>query len=137
MEVSDIENISKMLKPPLTFEKQLEKLINEKNIIIKNKKHVLDFLKHNNYYQISGYIHLFRNEKIEFEYIKNIMIFDSKFSELMMYIISTIEKSIKTNLAYYFAHNYEYGNISYLDKETFMPQKILKKLMKNIKIKEF
>ncbi|CAM3201074.1 Abi family protein [Streptobacillus felis] len=143
----NLKKISASLKKPLSYKEQLEKLINDKNVLVKNEEEseALEYLKSVNYYFISGYLLPYKYKKddgteayseIEFKKIKEMIEFDYGLKEILMPIISKIEKSIKTNIAYYFAHNYRYGNIAYIDFMAFKDPKLSKKDTKNIKIKK-
>lgn len=143
----DIKQISLRLKQPLTFEEQLNKLIFEKNLIVdeNEKKEVLEFLKKVNYYFISGYLIPYRYKTednidcykaVEFKKIKKIIEFDYELKEILYIIIAKIEKNLKTNIAYYFAHNYEYGNISYICPESFKFEGISDEEFENSDIKK-
>lgn len=121
---NNIKEISNLLKLPTTFEEQLLKLEKEYNVKVENKNKSLEFLKNNNYYTLSGYLFLFNKSVVKFEDMQDIMEFDNKFRAISLYIISLVEKRLKTNMAYNFSHNYKYGNISYIFTETFYPEKL-------------
>lgn len=99
--------IMKELKPPLTFNQQLD-LLKSRNLIIKDDNEVLSFLKSNNYYRFSGYTFLFQNknslyDNISFNDIKYIYDFDSELRILLLKYLQIIEISCRTSIAYYFA----------------------------------
>lgn len=115
----------KELKPPLTFDQQLE-LLKSRNLIIKDDNEVLNFLKSNNYYRFSGYTFLFQNEEnhfenVSFDDIKYIYDFDSKLRQLLLKYLEIIEIACRTSIAYYFSNYYNdsgaHYNCSYFKSE--------------------
>lgn len=128
-----IKVISENLKKETTFQEQIE-LLRTKNIIIDNEEEVIEILKRNNYYFISGYLHKYKLEsnkyqKINFNKIYSQILFDTRLREIFMYILDNIEKTLKTLIAYHFSHTYEYGNIAYLYENYFNNAKGHKKLI--------
>lgn len=111
------------MKPALTFEQQLNHLINDKKLIVKNPDNALCILKHENYYRLSGYMidFLDSNDKfkdnITFEQIYNIYIVDKEIRSALFELINDIEVYLKTQIANYFALTY--GSLGYLEPSNF------------------
>lgn len=100
------------LKKALTFEEQLDHLINDKKMVIKNKKNALFILKHENYYRLSGYMVDFLNEDDEFQHgvtfeeVYNIYKTDKEIRSVLFELINDIEVYLKTQVANYFCLTY-------------------------------
>lgn len=111
------------IKPALTFEQQLDHLIDDKNLIVKNYDNALSILKHENYYRLSGYMidYLDINDKfinnISFEEIYNVYKTDKEIRSTLFELINDIEVYLKTQLANYFSLTY--GPLGYLDPKNF------------------
>ncbi len=110
-----------LIKPPKTYEEQIEILISKK-LNIKNKEIAIETLKRINYYRLSGYmLHLKTNDYfipgITFEFICNIYNFDKKLRQLLLEKIEDIEIAFRTQIAYFFGH--KYGPLGYLDSKNF------------------
>lgn len=117
-----LEMTSKKLKQPTTIDEQI-KILKSRDVIIEDEEIAKKYLKIFNYYFIAGYLYPYKiNEKYSsppFSKIVNQIKFDMRLRELCMYCIDWIEKGLKTIIAYHFSHNYEYGNIAYLDEMFF------------------
>ena len=62
-----MNNFNAQIKPALTFNQQLDHLINDKGLIVNNYDNALSILKHENYYRLSGYmIDFIRKNSIDF-----------------------------------------------------------------------
>lgn len=111
------------LKPVLTFEEQLNHLINDKNLVVNNKKNALSILTHENYYRLSSYMIDFLDEKdqfkegVSFEKIYNIYIADKELRSILFELINDIEVYLKTQTANYFC--LEYGPTGYQNPSNF------------------
>ena len=111
------------LKPPKTFEEQLE-ILNNHGLIIEDKEIALTILSKINYYRFSAYLLPFRNEKtkkyqesVTFTKIYRIYEFDRRLRALLQAIIEPIEILLKTRIAYY--HGHKYGPEGYTDSTHF------------------
>ena len=100
------------LKPPKTFEEQLE-ILCEHGLIIEDRQCALIILSKINYYRFSAYLLPFRDEKTKkykestsFNQIYQIYEFDRRLRALLQAIIEPIEILLKTRIAYYHAHTY-------------------------------
>lgn len=105
------------LKPPLTFQEQLNKL-EERGLYIHNKSLALTTLSSINYYRLSAYCIPFKKrsssgtvtdqfqENTTFENVIELYEFDRKLRLLVMDALERIEISIRTSIAYHLAHHY-------------------------------
>lgn len=99
------------IKPATTYEQQIE-LLEKRGLIISDKVKARELLSHLNYYTFTGYLHDFKCDEgnyvpgLTFEKISNIIEFDKRFRNILMYAIETIEHTLKTKMAYNIAHNF-------------------------------
>ena len=123
------------IKPALTFEKQVS-LLEKNGCRITDKNKVLNFLRKNNYYKVSGYFNIFENyenkvlEKIEFEKIIEIFQFDRELMNFLHNLIGEIEGYIKTQFANYLALNF--NSLIYMDKELYKDEDFYYEFIKRI-----
>jgi len=109
------------LKNPTTFAEQVE-ILKSRDLIIENEETAKDILSRVNYYRFSAYTlshktnDLFNN-KITFNQIYQLYIFDKKLRNLTLGLLETIEILFRTRIAYYIAH--EYGALGYKDENNF------------------
>lgn len=116
-----------MPKPFLTYEQQLIKLRDEKNIIISNEDEALCKLRKIGYYSlVSGYKHLFRipeqkiyKEGTAFEELVSLYEFDEALRELFLHYLLHIERHIRSLLSYYFTEKYGESQGAYLLKTNY------------------
>lgn len=112
------------IKQPKTFEEQIE-ILKNRNLIIKNTKEAVNFLKRVNYYRFSAYGLTLKHEDNKdvflegttFNQMKAIYNFDKRLREFLMYYLETIEIEFRTKIAYYHAH--EFGPLGYKDSIHF------------------
>lgn len=114
------------LKPPTTFEEQIEKL-HQRNLIIEDKDFALDTLSKVNYYRFSAYLLPFKQlsdgcyrEGSSFNKIYRLYEFDRKMRNILSSAIEPIEVLLKTKIAYHHAH--KYGAEGYTVFENFERQ---------------
>lgn len=111
------KKVKRELKKALTFEEQLAHLINDKGLVVRNRKNALSILKHENYYRLSGYMIDFLDDddlfvgSISFEKIYNIYKTDKEIRSVLFELINDIEVYLKTQVANYFS--LEYGPDGY------------------------
>ncbi len=108
-------------KPALTFIDQLE-LLKSRGLIVENDANAIQVLNRVNYYKLSGYSLSMRiNDKFvpmtTFNQIYRLYLFNKEFSLALFDLIESIEGTIKTQIAYYMAH--QYGATGYLNAEHF------------------
>lgn len=102
--------IYKMPKPFLTYTQQIDKLRNEKNLIIDDENSAIDTLHQIGYFKlIGGYKHLFKNkttgkykDNTHFEDIVALYTFDEALRELNLKYILKAEQHLKSLISYHF-----------------------------------
>ncbi|WP_372997382.1 Abi family protein [Lutispora sp.] len=115
-----------MIKPATTYEQQIE-LLEKRGLIITDKSKAKEMLTRLNYYTFSGYLHDFKVgeckyvDNLSFERVYNIIEFDRRLRNLLMYAIETIEHTLKTKISYNFAHSF--GPLGYLNSDVFKDKK--------------
>ena len=114
------------LKPPLTYEEQVNFLINEHKLTIGDRSVAINILKMISYYRLSGYgIGLMQKENQEWfangitlEYIFRLYQFDSSFKNLLIHIIEQIEVQLRAQISNFLA--IQYGAEGYTDSNHFV-----------------
>lgn len=109
-------------KPFMTYEQQINKLIRDKKLEIKDKNYAVRLLKEHSYFSlISGYKTPFkgkdRNYKIHtsIEDIYALYVFDDSIRALFLQFILKIEKHIKSLISYAFCETYGEEEQHYLN----------------------
>ena len=101
-------------KPFLSYSQQIDKLINEKNLQIRDKAYAEETLKRISYFAlISGYKDLYRNPTIKkykdgttFEEIVALYKFDENLRELFLKYLLFIERNMRSLISYYFTESH-------------------------------
>ena len=114
------------LKPALSYEEQIERLINSHNLSIDNKDNAINILQTVNYYRLSGYgIGLCKKSNkehyidgISLEYLFSLYCFDSQFKNNIFKTIEQIEIKLRTQIAYQLA--IKYGPSALMCEENFV-----------------
>lgn len=120
------------LKSALTYDEQIDRLVNCHNLLINDRKVAENILKQVGYYRLSGYGIGLKKKGNKEEYIDGTTIeslyrlyaFDSKFKNMLMHIIEQIEIQLRTQISYYLGH--KYGPECHKDRSLF-DDKISKK----------
>ena len=114
------------LKPPTSLQEQIS-ILEQRGLVISDKEQAREKLSSFNYYTLTGYLHDFRKpdsenyiEGLTFEKIFQIIEFDRRFRNVLLYAIETIEHRLKTKIAFY--HARAYGADAYLDATNFRDQ---------------
>jgi len=115
------------LKPFLTYEQQLDKLIDEKNLVIKDRRYAEDMLSQVGYFTlISGYKHLYRNPTTKkykdgttFEEIVALYRFDEMIRELFLKYLLVVEQNMRSQISYYFTQHYGENQVHYLSPSNY------------------
>ncbi|WP_105265490.1 Abi family protein [Pseudoalteromonas sp. T1lg76] len=111
-------------KPPLSFEQQLDRLI-ERGMRVTDRPRALAYLRHINYYRLGTYwwsfigdhnTHQFKPDT-SFESVLNLYVFDRELRLLLLDAIERVEVSLRTQWAYHVAK--EGGSHAHLNKELF------------------
>ena len=116
-----------MPKPFLTYVQQIDKLKNEKNLIIEDENYATEMLKQIGYFKlIGGYKHLFKNkttkkfkDNTRFEDIVQLYMFDEMLRELNLKYILKAEQQLKSLISYYFCDRYGDSQTAYLTKTNY------------------
>ena len=111
-------------KPPLTYEQQLDQLI-QRGMQCTDRNKALHYLAHLNYYRLVAYWRPFEKgdadhrfqPDVSFDNALNLYVFDRELRLLVMDAIERIEVSVRTAWAYHLSH--EYGPHAHLDPEHF------------------
>lgn len=98
------------LKPPRTFDKQIE-ILRSRNIIINDKERARKILSTVNYYRLTGYaLHIKNGQSYikgyTIESIFGIYSFDKRMRNILMDVLEAVEISMRTSIAYVLGHKY-------------------------------
>ena len=111
------------LKKATTFKEQVT-LLRDKNIVIEDEDTCLEFLRHVNYYRLSGYYLPYMDREknqcfkpTKFSRIYDTYIFDAKLRSLILSAVETIEVFLRSQLAQY--HSLKYGPEGYMKPSSF------------------
>ena len=132
------------LKPPLSYEDQVSRLI-EHHVQISSKKDAATFLSRVNYYRLTGYALQFRDKTgqdyvdgTSFDTIKNIYCFDAELRGILRNALDEAEGCFRTHIAHGFSmvkcaappYNGHY------DPENFYQKELYTKVMESLKQEE-
>ena len=98
------------VKPPLSYEGQIDKLC-KKGCIIDDDSFCRDVLVNVGYYRLSAYFLPFKNadgnyiDNLSFERVYRVYEFDRKLRNLLFSAIEVIEVSLRTKLAHFHSEN--------------------------------
>lgn len=122
------------LKPPLSYDEQVEKLI-QHGIIIDDPEKTKNILKQINYYRYTGYALQFRSEPTSSNYIKDIFYdnvyriyqFDEALRDIFRKYIEQIEIYYRTQISYVFSmikcqkppHDQHYNAANFCNKKGY------------------
>lgn len=111
------------LKEPKSFDEQIQ-ILKDRGLVIIDEEKAKFVLSNVNYYRFTAYLLPYKNhdetycEGITFEKINDIYTFDREFRILLVSVLSNIEISFRTYIAYTLAMNH--GSLGYLDKNNFI-----------------
>lgn len=116
-----------MSKPFLSFEAQINKLENDKGLVISDRAYAEKMLREIGYFAlIGGYKQPFKNrttnkyrDGIAFEDIVALYKFDENLRELFLKYILQFERHIRSLLSYYFTEKYGERQSCYLERENY------------------
>jgi abortive infection bacteriophage resistance protein len=122
------------LKPPKTFEEQLE-ILQSRGLKVGNYDKAIEILKRVNYYRFTAYTLTFKQDDVffpgtTFELIYRHYDFDARLRNLLMEIIEYIEISFRTHIAYLIAH--KYGALGHEDSNNFKNEENHKDFMNDL-----
>lgn len=118
-------------KPFMTYEQQLDKLINDKGLQIKDRDYAIKLLKNHSYFDlISGYKKPFKDKNDRYklhtsiEDIYALYCFDDEIRTVFLRYILKVEKKIKSLISYSFCDTYGAEQAHYLNatKYDYIPQ---------------
>lgn len=107
----------------LSYDQQIEKLKNEKNLQIDDEVYAKEILRQTSYYSlIGGYKDIFKNpttkkykDGTKFEDIVELYYFDESLRQLFLKYLIKIENEIKSQVSYYFTEKNGENQKEYLD----------------------
>ena len=116
------------MKPALTFEQQLDLLLERGMILDVSRDYALSFLAENNYYRLSGYFKLFCKsgcdefiDGFSFNALRRLYIFDFDLRRVLNDLLEEVEVIVKTQIAYHLSLNISpdfYLNGSYFHNQS-------------------
>ena len=116
-----------MQKIFLNYDQQINKLKDEKNLIISNIAYAKEILKQTSYYSlIGGYKDIFKNpttkkyrDGTKFEDIVELYYFDEQLRQLFLRYLIKIENEIKSLVSYHFCEKYGENQKAYLNPQNY------------------
>ena len=116
-----------MIKPFLTYQQQIDKLVTEKHLIIKDISFAESKLKEIGYFNlIGGYKKPFRNPMTRiyindttFEDVYELYQFDNSLRKLIFQYLCQIERKVSTSIAYAFCEQFGEQQSEYLTKMNY------------------
>lgn len=116
-----------MTKPFLTYEQQIDKLVNEKNLIVEDHEYAISILKKVSYFAlICGYKDPFKNlttkkynDGISINHIIELYKFDEMLREQFLKYMMKIERNIRSLISYYFCEKFGDDQKGYLDVNNY------------------
>ena len=127
------------IKPPTTYNQQIEKL-RSRGCIIADEAQAVEILSKVNYYRLTAYFLPFKQADetysagTDFNDVYQIYEFDRKIRNLLFAAIEEIEVNLRSTLAYY--HAQKYGALGYLDKKNYYPKHDHTKLLDRIDVEK-
>ena len=117
----------KKQKKFVTFDEQVDLIINHKHITVVDKENAKDILSRIGYFPLmEGYKHLFRKQnsniyktETTFDEIVNLYYFDEKLRELFLRYLLRIERHLRTLISYYFVECYGISQDEYLNVNNY------------------
>ena len=111
----------------VTFDEQVDLIINHKHITVVDKENAKDILSRIGYFPLmEGYKHLFRKQnsniyktETTFDDIVNLYYFDEKLRELFLRYLLRIERHLRTLISYYFVECYGISQDEYLNVNNY------------------
>lgn len=116
-----------MSKIFLNYDQQIEKLKNEKNLLIEDETYAKEVLRQTSYYSlIGGYKNIFKNpttkkykDGTRFEDIVELYYFDESLRQLFLRYLIKVENEIKSQISYYFTERNRENQKEYLDRANY------------------
>ena len=122
-----IRGMVHMQKIFLNYDQQIEKLRNEKNLLIDNEAYAKEILRQTSYYSlIGGYKDIFKNpttkkykDGTRFEDIVELYYFDELLRQLFLRYLIKVENGIKSQVSYYFTEKNGENQKEYLNTSNY------------------
>ena len=135
-----LENDLKEQKKFVTFDEQVDLIINHKHITVVDKENAKDILSRIGYFPLmEGYKHLFRKQnsniyktETTFDEIVNLYYFDEKLRELFLRYLLRIERHLRTLISYYFVECYGISQDEYLNVNNYNKAKKYKNVINKL-----
>lgn len=113
--------MSQVIKPFKTIEEQID-ILQGRGLIIDDKELAKKCLTNLNYYRLSAYTLTLRRddhfyENVHFSDVMQIYNFDMELRAALMYLLESIEVSMRTYIGYY--HGKAFGALGYYDSNSF------------------
>ncbi|MCL2411631.1 MAG: Abi family protein [Treponema sp.] len=111
-----------VLKPPTTYEQQVE-MLRVRGCLIEDTSFCIEVLSQINYYRLSAYLLPFKKDdgnylhRTNFKDIYQIYEFDRKLRNMLFSAVEEVEIHLRAKFAYYHAH--KYGVTGYLDAANY------------------
>ncbi|RLS53522.1 MAG: Abi family protein [Planctomycetota bacterium] len=125
MDLLSVKTPEPYSKPWLPVEKQVEHL-ESRGLIVPDRKSAVSFLKHVNYYRLSGYCLAFQNaafryDRVSFPMIQDAYRFDVALRDFLTEALEVIEIDVRANVALIFGERYgAFGHTNRLNfRKTF------------------
>lgn len=111
----------------LDYNKQVDKLINEKDLIVTDRNYAVEMLTRYGYFSlIGGYKNIYINKSVgkykrgtTFEDIVNLYLFDEELRALFLKNILKFERKLHSVISYHFTQTYGEQQSCYLDKNHY------------------
>ena len=111
------------VKPAKTYKEQLD-ILRGRGLVVSDEDSAIEFLKSVNYYRFSGYRLTFRvgtperfQSGVTFDQIRGLYEFDQRLRQILMYVLESIEISVRTRIAYELGD--KYGPLGYTRSRNF------------------
>ncbi len=122
-----------------TIDEQIS-ILRGKGLIIDNDSKTKDLLLRENYFFISGYRHLFMNQKkpgvflpgTTFEELYAVFVFDRKIRNIFFKNILIVENNIKSIISYQLSKKYGFRDKDYLNPKNFTQDKLADRQVRDI-----
>ncbi|MCM1183411.1 MAG: Abi family protein [Roseburia sp.] len=123
------------IKPFRTIEEQMM-ILKERGLIIDDEEEAKKFLGNLNYYRLSAYTLTLRKnnrfyDNVHFSNVMQIYNFDMELRAALMYLLESIEISMRTYIGYF--HGKAYGALGYYEASAFEDKERFKKFTEDYK----
>ena len=115
------------MKQAKTIDEQLD-ILQNRGLVIKNRDYAYKVLQNINYYNLTGYLYLFKEEKnyhkdTSLELAIKLYQFDNEMRNLLLSLTTEAEQLLKTRIAYQIALSYPKNPCIYTKKSFFVNSK--------------